>query len=152
MLELICAPILLGAGLSMAPPTPPPSELHIAAPGSRSEKVALAVTPQTADVATGSESQDSGERKPQVIEVVGCLTSRPNDSWGLTTATQPRTVETSSSERAELGSLGPYPSLDRPGIFNPSIHANHKVRVQGLPVKDGINVTSLTMLSEQCAK
>jgi hypothetical protein len=132
-------PMFLSLSSSTPSPTVAPSECD------------TALTRQSAGVSTGRESQEirnSSAHKLQVSEAVGCLTARAKGAWDLTKATELRAVERSSAN----GRRDRTYRLMGLSIFNPSDHADHKVRVQGLPVKDGINVTSLAMLSEDCTK
>jgi hypothetical protein len=88
-----------------------------------------------------------------VMETVGCLRTAPNSSWVVSNATPPKPVTASAPSATDATSLGDWTlRLIGVSLFNPAQHAGHKVRVQGLHVKDAINVTSLAMLSEVCGK
>jgi hypothetical protein len=108
-----------------------------------------------------SQSSKPDADRPPVVEVAGCL-SQAGAVWTLTNASDPAVAKTSFTtpeavkEAAEkpLGTqqyrlLGASP-------FGPEGHKGHKIVVRGLLVKSGddtrINLTSLQMLAETCAK
>jgi hypothetical protein len=97
-----------------------------------------------------------------LVEVVGCLTSRPNDTWFLTNATEPtisnRPWTTAGAVKAaETKPLGKREyRLIGLALLNPAGHAGHKMAVKGLLIKDEkearINVTSFQMAGVDCGK
>jgi hypothetical protein len=104
--------------------------------------------------ATGDVSQKAGKHhRLEVVETVGCLTSTAKNSWVLSNATRPEPATASTAVVTDAVPLGDWTlRLLGMSLFNPAHHVGHKVRVQGLHVKDAINVTSLAMLSEVCGK
>jgi hypothetical protein len=102
--------------------------------------------------ATGEVSQPSAaSHRLDVIEAVGCLSSEAKDAWVLEKATAPRPASSFSTSAIDPMTLGDRKfRLLGISLFNPTKHAGHTVRVQGLLVKDAINVTSLTTLSKVC--
>jgi hypothetical protein len=96
-----------------------------------------------------------------IVEAVGCLSQTGSD-WILTDATEAATVTTTftTPEAVKAAAEKPLGTQQyrllgtRP--FSPDPHKGHKMVVKGLLIKGDsesrINVTSLQMLAETCAK
>ncbi len=96
-----------------------------------------------------------------VVEVVGCLTDGPNNTFLLTSATAPvkggapSTTE-EAIEAAKTKALGTA-SYVLIGLseWSPADHSGHKMVVKGLMIKDAteirLNVSSFQMIGETCA-
>jgi hypothetical protein len=109
-------------------------------------------------------AQGRGLARPDqtpIVEAVGCLSQTGSD-WILTDATEAATVTTTFTtpealKAAAAKSLGTQRyRLLGVGPFNPEPHKGHTVAARGLLIKSSsdtrINVTSLQMLKETCAK
>jgi hypothetical protein len=97
-----------------------------------------------------------------VVESIGCLADGPNNTWTLSSATEPakstpgfsKAEDVKAAEGKPLGSQ----QLRLVGVLemHPEEHKGHKVLVKGLLIKDGagqrLNITSLTTVSPTCAK
>jgi hypothetical protein len=97
----------------------------------------------------------------RLVEVTGCLTPGPNDTWLLTGSTdpvlsndQPPTAETLQQAAAVPAGSKAF-RLVSANTFNPGPHKGHKMQAKGLiyraPDKDRINLISLEMVSPTCA-
>ena len=97
-----------------------------------------------------------------VVEVVGCLSSGPNDTFVLTDATEPVKSTQPSTTQAALAAdkLKPL-GVQRYVIigaseWDPASHKGHKMAVKGLMIKDAketrINVSSFQMVDSTCTK
>ncbi len=96
-----------------------------------------------------------------IVEVVGCLTGGPNDTFLLTSATDPvkggapSTTE-EAIEAAKTKALGTA-SYVLIGLseWAPADHLGNKMVVKGLMIKDAtetrLNVSSFQMIGETCA-
>jgi len=96
-----------------------------------------------------------------LVQVVGCLTRDPNNSWTVIHTTEPvRTRDPEASKPDALNAskgapLGTHTFrlLDVPQL-DPAIRAGHKVEVKGFlirrPGDDRLNVTSLQTISPSC--
>ena len=101
-----------------------------------------------------------GPNDVPIVEVVGCLTQGPNNTWTVTSATEPvkapagfsRVEELKAAETKALGAL----QFRLIGLveFAPADHKGHKVVVKGLLIKDAadarLNVTSLMTVNAMC--
>lgn len=100
-----------------------------------------------------------------LVEVVGCLTDGPNNSWALATATRPARTRngTESSEdelkRAVTRRLGSrtFALQNFSNIrfdFDPGVYKGHKVHLKGVLIRQStgerITPTSFESLSENC--
>lgn len=93
------------------------------------------------------------------VQVVGCLTPAPDNSWMLTNATEPvrtRDAETSAEElradEAEPSGTRTFELLDV-DEFNPALHKGHRMEAKGfliLSPKDRLNLTALHMVGASC--
>jgi hypothetical protein len=97
-----------------------------------------------------------------IMESIGCLGDGPNNTWTLSSATEPakstpgfsKTEDVKAAEGKPLGSqqLRLVGALE----MHPEEHKGHKVLVKGLLIKDAagqrLNITSLTTVSPTCAK
>jgi hypothetical protein len=96
-----------------------------------------------------------------IVEVVGCL-SQAGATWMLANATDPATSTTSTTTPEAIKAAADKPlgtqqyQLLGTSPFSPDRHKGHKMVIKGLLIKSGgesrINVTSLQMLAETCAK
>ena len=99
--------------------------------------------------------------QPAMVEVVGCL-SQTGANWILTNATDPTPSTTSFTTPEALKAAAEKPfgtqqyRLLGTSPFGPDRHKGHKMAAKGLLIKSGtdtrINLTSLQMLAETCAK
>ena len=101
-----------------------------------------------------------GPNDVPIVEVIGCLTQGPGNTWTVTSATEPakaaigfsKPEELKVAETKALGTL----RFRLLGLaeFAPADHKGHKVVVKGLWIKDGsdprLNVTSLMTASAAC--
>lgn len=118
---------------------------------------------------TNSSVQASNQQARQgeavtlpVVEVVGCLTSGPNNTWTLTNATDPVNTNSASTSQAAVKAAETMPLGKQRYVllgvnqFNPTPHRGHKMAVKGILIKDQketrINVTSFQMASADCTK
>lgn len=96
-----------------------------------------------------------------IVEVVGCL-SQTGTNWMLANATEPASTPTSFTTPDAVKAAAEKPlgtqqyRLIGTSPFSPDRHKGHKMVIKGLLIKGGseirINVTSLQMLAETCAK
>ena len=129
--------------------------------------VALQAQAQTADRPRDRETQPPagvGNIPPvlDIVEVVGCLQSAPNDMWILTNSTAPALQRrpTTTPEAVKAAASKPLGTqkfrLMNIGVFNPAAHQGHKMVVRGLLIKDAkdprINTMSFQMVDAACAK
>lgn len=97
-----------------------------------------------------------------IVEVVGCLQSGPNDTWILGRATTPELQRrpNTSPEAVKAAAAKPLGTqqfrLMNISVFNPAAHQGHKMAVRGILIKDPkqprINTMSFQMLDAACAK
>jgi hypothetical protein len=103
-----------------------------------------------------------GPNAVPIVEVVGCLAEGPKSTWMVTDAGEPAKSAVGFSKpedvkAAEAKPLGPL-RFRLIGLveMSPAEHKGHKVIVKGLLIKDPtgdrLNVTSLTTVSQTCAK
>jgi len=97
-----------------------------------------------------------------VVEAVGCLAAGPDNAWTLSSATEPakstpgfsKAEDVKAAEGRPLGSQ----QMRLVGLIemHPEEHKGHKVLVKGMLMKDAsgprLNITSLTTVSQTCAK
>ena len=97
-----------------------------------------------------------------IVEAIGCLAVGANNAWTLSNATEPlkstpgfsKAEEVTAAEAKPLGSQ----QIRLVGVLemHPEEHKGHKVLVKGLLIKDAteqrLNITSLTTVSQTCAK
>lgn len=110
--------------------------------------------------AQGRPSEPKPDQAP-VVELVGCL-SQTGADWILAKAGEPAATTTSFTTPEEVKAAAEKPlgtqqyRLVDASPFSPEPHKGHKMVVKGLLMKNGsdsrINLTSLQMLSETCAK
>jgi hypothetical protein len=109
-------------------------------------------------------AQGRGSARPDqtpIVEAVGCL-SQTGSGWILTDATEAATVTTTftTAEAVKAAADKPLGTLQYrllgTSLFSPDRHKGHKMAIKGLLIKGDsesrINVTSLQMLAETCAK
>jgi hypothetical protein len=109
-------------------------------------------------------AQGRGSARPDqtpIVEAVGCL-SQTGSNWILTDATEAATATTTFTTPEAVKAAVEKPlgtqqyRLLGTSPFSPDRHKGHKMAIKGLLIKgDGesrINVTSLQMLAETCAK
>ena len=97
-----------------------------------------------------------------IVEVVGCLQSGPNDTWTLGRASNPELQRrpNTSQEAVKAAAAKPLGTqqfrLMNISVFSPSAHQGHKMAVRGILIKDPkqprINTMSFQMLDAACAK
>ena len=97
-----------------------------------------------------------------IVEVVGCLQSAPNNMWMLTSASAPEMQRrpTTTPEAVKAAAAKPLGTqkfrLMNIAVFSPEKHQGHKMVVRGLFIKDAkdprINLMSFQMLDATCAK
>ena len=97
-----------------------------------------------------------------IVESIGCLADGPNNTWTLSSATEPakstpgfsKIEDVKAAEGKPLGSQ----QIRLVGLLemHPEDHKGHKVLAKGLLIKDAagqrLNITSLTTVSPTCAK
>jgi hypothetical protein len=103
-----------------------------------------------------------GEKAVPIVEAIGCLADGASNAWTLSNATEPvkSTPGFSKAEDVKAAEAKPLGSqqLRLIGLLemHPEEHKGHKVLVKGLLVKDAtgqrLNITSLTTVSQTCAK
>ncbi len=100
-----------------------------------------------------------------LVDVVGCFARGPNDTWTLTSGSepvrtrspiQPTESEIAAARAKPLGSQT-FQLLDAEyfsNAFHPEVHAGHKVNAKGFLMRTGtdvkINVTWIEMLAAEC--
>ena len=97
-----------------------------------------------------------------IVEVVGCVSDGPNNTWILTNGSDPVKGGTPSTTAEALKANASKPLgtqryvLIGASEWNPSSHKGQKVAVKGLVIKDvnetRLNVTSFNKVGETCAK
>jgi len=98
-----------------------------------------------------------------LIKVIGCMAPGSGDIWTLTQATEFEKVRNPDASNAtelkadEARPLGTRTiRLEDASYFKPASHKDHKMAAKGFLMRqaegDKINITSLQMLSENCAK
>ena len=97
-----------------------------------------------------------------IVEVVGCLQSGPNETWTLGRASAPEVQRrpNTSAEAVKAAAAKPLGTqqfrLMNIAVFNPASHQGHKMAVRGILIKDPkqprINTMSFQMLDAACGK
>jgi mono/diheme cytochrome c family protein len=97
-----------------------------------------------------------------LVQVIGCLTEGPGNTWLLTNSTEPiRTASPKPSSEAELKVAESKPlggeTFRLLSVYpNPGSHKGHKVEAKGFLVKmadeNRINVSSLQMVATSCGQ
>jgi hypothetical protein len=97
-----------------------------------------------------------------IVEVVGCLQSAPNETWMLMNAGAPELQRrpTTTPEAVKAAAAKPLGTqkfrLMNMKAFSPAQHQGHKMVVRGILIKDAqdprINTMSFQMLDAACAK
>ena len=97
-----------------------------------------------------------------IVEVVGCLQSGPNDTWMLGRASNPEIQRrpNTTPEAVKAAAAKPLGTqqfrLMNISVFGPAAHQGHKMAVRGILIKDPkqsrINTMSFQMLDAACAK
>ena len=103
----------------------------------------------------------SSLRSFSVVQVVGCLSQRPDRSWVLTHASDPALARDRASSAEELRKLDARPpgeqtfQLVSASAYGPETHAGRKVEVKGLlyksPDTNRVNVSALQPVGSSCA-
>jgi hypothetical protein len=111
-------------------------------------------------IAQSQPSKPSSDLPP-LVEVVGCL-SQTGTNWVLANASEPAPSTTSFTTPEAVKAAAEKPlgtgQIRLLGIapFSPDGHKGHKMVVRGLLIRSGsetrINLSSLQMVSETCAK
>ena len=111
-------------------------------------------------VNANAQRSPSREGGVPVVEVVGCLVSAPNDTWVLTSGSDPviSTRPSTTTEAVQAAAARPLGTqryrLLGLAAFRPAEHAGHKMVVKGLLIKDQketrVNVTSFQMAAAGC--
>jgi cytochrome c5 len=107
----------------------------------------------------GAES--TGPPNFTLVQVVGCLTERPNKRWALTNATEPvatRDETRPPNDNASAINKGPgmltFELISVRSAFKPELHMDHRMEARGLLYRDGdyaeLNLTSLDMVGPGC--
>jgi hypothetical protein len=103
-----------------------------------------------------------GSNAIPIVEAIGCLADGADNTWTLSSATEPakstpgfsKADDVKAAEAKPLGSQ----QIRLVGLveMHPEDHKGHKVLVKGLLIKDAagqrLNITSLTTVSQTCAK
>jgi len=97
-----------------------------------------------------------------IVEVVGCLSDGPNNTFVLTDATDPVRSTQPSTTKAALDADKTKPLGTQRYViigateWNPASHKGQKMAVKGLMIKDAketrLNVTSFQMVDNTCTK
>ena len=100
-------------------------------------------------------------RNFSVVQVVGCLTQGPDDTWVLANTSEPILTRDRPSTAEELKAALARPLGTRTfrlvsvAPFKPEAHKGQKMEAKGLmyraPSKDRLNLNSLQMLAATCA-
>jgi len=103
-----------------------------------------------------------GPNAVPIVEAIGCLADGADNTWTLSSATEPArsTPGFSKSDDVKAAEAKPLGTQQIRLIglleMHPEEHKGHKVLVKGLLVKDAtgqrLNITSLTTVSQTCAK
>lgn len=113
-------------------------------------------------LSAGLAAQSATAKKADVVSVSGCLTAGPNDTWLLTSATDPTVVQKKPPPAAADAPGAPgAPTTGKNkyrliGLieFDVAAHKGHTVAVKGLliPASDvrRINLTSLQDVAPTC--
>jgi mono/diheme cytochrome c family protein len=97
-----------------------------------------------------------------IVQVVGCLTPSPDNTWTLTHTSEPAITRDQPSTPEELKSAETQPlgtlsfRLVSTAAFKPEFHRGHKMEAKGLLYRDAgdnrINLTALQMVGDACSK
>ncbi|HVZ20482.1 MAG TPA: cytochrome c [Vicinamibacterales bacterium] len=100
-------------------------------------------------------------RSFSIVDVVGCLTRGPGDTWMLTETTEPVLTRGRPATEEELKNAGTRPlgrstfQLVSVAPFKPEAHQGQRMDAKGLlyraPNKDRLNLSSLQMVAATCA-
>jgi len=103
-----------------------------------------------------------GPNAVPIMESIGCLADGPNNTWTLSSATEPAKSTPGFSKPEDVKTADAKPlgtqQISLVGLLemHPEEHKGHKVLVKGLLIKDTagqrLNTTSLTTVSPTCAK
>ena len=103
-----------------------------------------------------------GPNAVPIVEAIGCLAGGANNTWTLSNATEPLKSAPGFSKAEDVKAAGVKPlgsqRIPLVGLveMHPDEHKGHKVLVKGLLIKDAtgqrLNITSLTTVSQTCAK
>jgi hypothetical protein len=97
-----------------------------------------------------------------IVEAIGCLADGADNTWSLSSATEParsapgfsKADEVKAAEAKPLGTQ--WIRLIGLVEMHPEEHKGHKVLVKGLLIRDTtgqrLNITSLATVSQTCAK
>ncbi len=110
-------------------------------------------------VRKGAES--AGPANFALVQVVGCLTERPNNRWALTNSTEPVATREESPNPAAIGAAAANPLgaqmfelVSVRSAFKPESHKSHKMEARGLLYREPnyaeLNLTSLEMVGTSC--
>jgi cytochrome c5 len=147
---------------------PPPTKLDIVAyllevNGFPAGSTELSLDAETLDgiqiVRKGAES--AGPPNFALVQVVGCLTERPNGRWALTNATEPvltkdETPNPIAAKAAPANPIGTqtFELVSVRSAFHPESHRGHKMEARGLLYRElnyaELNLTSLEMAGSTC--
>ena len=110
---------------------------------------------------TKKGAESTGPPNFALVQVVGCLTGRPNKRWALTNATEPvatRDETRPPNDNASGIKKGPgaltFELISVRSAFKPELHIGHRMEARGLLYRDGdyteLNLTSLGMVGPEC--
>ena len=112
-------------------------------------------------IAQSQQSPVGGDEPLPIVEVMGCLTSGPGNTWLVSRATDPVPSKTLNLDAEALKVVGAKSlgvlqfKLIGTTEIKPAELKGHKVAVKGLLIKDAqearINVTALQSVSPTCA-
>ena len=115
------------------------------------------------DILITKKGESSGPPNFTLVQVVGCLTERPNKRWARTGATEPVTARDNTrppNDNASGISKGPgaltFELISVRSAFKPELHMGHRMEARGLLYRDGdyaeLNLTSLDMVASACIR
>lgn len=110
---------------------------------------------------TKKGAESTGPPNFTLVQVVGCLTERPNKRWALTGATEPVTARDNSrppNDNASGIDKGPgtltFELISVRPAFEPELHKGHRMEARGLLYRDSdsaeLNLTSLDIVAPEC--
>ena len=105
-----------------------------------------------------AQTKPATPAKVDVVAVAGCLKEDAPDTWTLVNAGDPVVSTANAPSKKELESIATIGKneyrLTGVSVFNLPAHRGHTVLVKGLHIKatpiSRLNVTSVTMVSENC--
>ena len=138
----------------------------------RTFALAIAAVLTVAVAALAQQQNRQGQQAPpgvgqippvvDIVEVVGCLQSGPNETWTLDRASAPEIQRRPNTTPEAVKAAAAKPlgkqqfRLINIAVFNPAAHQGHKMVVRGILIKDPklsrINTMSFQMLDAACAK